>query len=60
MAAAVSLAVSLPSSKSTLISTRTSLVSQDRLSFTKVSSVISPPLQLYSFHLQGFASFLIL
>ncbi|KAJ0445470.1 Ferredoxin--NADP reductase, leaf-type isozyme [Helianthus annuus] len=36
MAAAVSLAVSLPSSKSTLISTRPSLLSQDRVSFTKV------------------------
>ncbi|KAI3824285.1 hypothetical protein L1987_05738 [Smallanthus sonchifolius] len=36
MAAAVSAVVSLPSSKSTAVSTRTSLISQERVSFTKV------------------------
>ncbi|KAK3024442.1 hypothetical protein RJ639_042974 [Escallonia herrerae] len=36
MAAAVSAAVSLPSSKSTSLSTRTSIISPERISFTKV------------------------
>ncbi|KAI7734950.1 hypothetical protein M8C21_021942 [Ambrosia artemisiifolia] len=36
MAASVSAVVSLPSSKSTIVSTRTSLISQERVSFTKV------------------------